>query len=186
MSEYRTCQTCGQIKTLDQYGYQNRTENKHKYICQPCDKARQKAYYYKNRKELLQKKQAYYFDNRAILLAKTYVYRKNNKDKIRESFAKWLTKNPEGQRNTAKRRKARLRGAEIKKVTAKDIQKLLSFPCFYCGKKDNLQIDHVIPVSRGGRHAIGNLVAACASCNASKNKWFITEWKMLKGKNVVR
>lgn len=28
-------------------------------------------------------------------------------------------------------------------------------------------VDHVVPVARGGRHA-GNLVPACAACNASK------------------
>lgn len=40
--------------------------------------------------------------------------------------------------------------------------------CHYCGSKDNLVTDHVIPKSSGGSNEPGNLVAACFSCNASK------------------
>lgn len=43
--------------------------------------------------------------------------------------------------------------------------------CHYCGKKvgaENLTMDHVIPVSRGGKSAKGNVVPACAACNKTK------------------
>ena len=43
--------------------------------------------------------------------------------------------------------------------------------CAYCGKKfpeRDLTMDHVVPVSRGGRSAKGNVVAACKECNNRK------------------
>jgi 5-methylcytosine-specific restriction endonuclease McrA len=40
--------------------------------------------------------------------------------------------------------------------------------CHYCGGVAN-EVDHVIPVSRGGGHRTSNLVAACKACNAKKN-----------------
>lgn len=43
--------------------------------------------------------------------------------------------------------------------------------CQYCGKKSAekfLTIDHVIPLSRGGRHDWINVVTACAKCNNKK------------------
>lgn len=43
--------------------------------------------------------------------------------------------------------------------------------CHYCGKSfppDALTMDHVVPVARGGRSTKGNVVPACAACNASK------------------
>lgn len=43
--------------------------------------------------------------------------------------------------------------------------------CCYCGEQfppDGLEPDHVIPVSRGGNDAMGNLVAACVQCNRAK------------------
>ena len=40
--------------------------------------------------------------------------------------------------------------------------------CVYCGAPAT-EIDHVIPVSRGGTHALSNLVASCTPCNQGKN-----------------
>lgn len=40
--------------------------------------------------------------------------------------------------------------------------------CTSCGSPDSLQGDHVIPVSRGGLTAPGNIQVLCGSCNARK------------------
>lgn len=40
--------------------------------------------------------------------------------------------------------------------------------CVYC-EAPATEVDHVVPVSRGGTHALDNLVAACSQCNAEKN-----------------
>jgi 5-methylcytosine-specific restriction endonuclease McrA len=42
------------------------------------------------------------------------------------------------------------------------------FQCQYCGAKDDLTFDHVIPRSKGGRTTWDNVVAACAPCNLRK------------------
>jgi 5-methylcytosine-specific restriction endonuclease McrA len=49
--------------------------------------------------------------------------------------------------------------------------------CAYCGATDRpLQRDCVLPISRGGRYTLGNVVPACGSCNASKNNDEVTSW----------
>lgn len=40
--------------------------------------------------------------------------------------------------------------------------------CVYCGSKDDLTIDHVIPLSRGGSKNQLNCVTACYFCNITK------------------
>lgn len=40
--------------------------------------------------------------------------------------------------------------------------------CGYCGSKQNLTLDHIVPRSQGGRHTWTNLVTACQSCNSRK------------------
>ncbi len=40
--------------------------------------------------------------------------------------------------------------------------------CVQCQSVQNLQFDHIIPVSRGGATTVANLQLLCLSCNASK------------------
>jgi 5-methylcytosine-specific restriction endonuclease McrA len=40
--------------------------------------------------------------------------------------------------------------------------------CFYCGQTAE-HADHFVPLARGGKHCVDNLVPACAPCNLSKN-----------------
>ena len=43
--------------------------------------------------------------------------------------------------------------------------------CHYCQKKfkpEELTMDHVVPVARGGTSTRGNVVPACRACNAAK------------------
>ncbi|WP_372344930.1 HNH endonuclease [Streptomyces sp. KL116D] len=50
--------------------------------------------------------------------------------------------------------------------------------CAYCGGNEGgIHMDHVIPLSRGGRHAIGNVLPACQGCNLSKGSKLVAEWK---------
>jgi 5-methylcytosine-specific restriction endonuclease McrA len=49
--------------------------------------------------------------------------------------------------------------------------------CAYCtGDGAALQKDCVLPISRGGRYTLLNVVPACASCNASKCNDEVTGW----------
>jgi 5-methylcytosine-specific restriction endonuclease McrA len=50
-------------------------------------------------------------------------------------------------------------------------QKISLGVCHYCEKKfspDELTMDHVVPIARGGRSTKANIVVACQSCNAAK------------------
>lgn len=49
--------------------------------------------------------------------------------------------------------------------------------CAYCGATTaSLQKDCVLPISRGGRYTVTNVVPACASCNASKHNSEVSGW----------
>lgn len=41
--------------------------------------------------------------------------------------------------------------------------------CVYCGSKENLTIDHVVPRCRGGKTTWENVVTACHRCNNKKD-----------------
>jgi len=48
--------------------------------------------------------------------------------------------------------------------------------CAYCDKEAKLTLDHVIPLSKGGRHSKDNVVPACGHCNSSKGNKTLEEW----------
>lgn len=63
--------------------------------------------------------------------------------------------------------------------------------CYYCGrqvKPSELTMDHLIPLSRGGRSVRENLVPACKECNNKKKYLLPWEWeeylKRLKGETL--
>lgn len=50
--------------------------------------------------------------------------------------------------------------------------------CSYCGCTDGpFHVDHIIPVSKGGRSNPENLTCACAGCNLSKGGKLLSEWR---------
>lgn len=44
--------------------------------------------------------------------------------------------------------------------------------CLKCGINSNLQIDHIVPISKGGENKLSNLQTLCQSCNSSKSNKF--------------
>ncbi len=58
-------------------------------------------------------------------------------------------------------------------------KKTASGKCYYCGLKfhpDELTMDHLIPLSRGGKSEKFNLVPACKECNNKKKYLLPAEW----------
>ncbi|MEU8213993.1 HNH endonuclease [Micromonospora sp. NPDC049044] len=73
----------------------------------------------------------------------------------------------------------KLLSAEYRKAIKND-------PCYYCGeRKDEMHMDHYMPLAKGGTDHWWNLVRACANCNLSKGDKLPTgrEWQ---GKVTVR
>src|SRR5688572_12304071 len=52
------------------------------------------------------------------------------------------------------------------------------FVCQYCGSRDDLTFDHLLPRSRGGHTTWGNVVAACSPCNLRKGNMTMAEAHM--------
>ncbi len=53
-------------------------------------------------------------------------------------------------------------------LNRKNILRRDGYRCQYCGRREDLTVDHVIPRSRGGRDTWENLVTACTRCNSRK------------------
>ena len=52
--------------------------------------------------------------------------------------------------------------------------------CYYCKRevgREQLTMDHVVPLSRGGKSKKGNIVPACKECNNKKKYLVPLEWE---------
>lgn len=72
--------------------------------------------------------------------------------------------------------------------------------CVYCGfiviSESSFQIDHRVPLSRGGRWALSNLILCCAECNAIKGlltsdeymalRTLVLDWNPMAAKDMFR
>lgn len=52
--------------------------------------------------------------------------------------------------------------------------------CYYCRRRfpaRTLTMDHIVPLSRGGRTTRGNVVPCCKDCNSKKKYMLPLEWE---------
>jgi len=71
----------------------------------------------------------------------------------------------------------------ISKKLRFEIFKRDSFKCQYCGKEAPnviLEVDHITPVSKGGKNDILNLITCCFDCNRGKGKRLLKDNETLK------
>ncbi|GBE01173.1 HNH endonuclease [bacterium BMS3Bbin06] len=51
--------------------------------------------------------------------------------------------------------------------------------CYYCGREyppDELTMDHLVPLIRGGKSVKSNIVTSCKDCNNKKRYMLPLEW----------
>lgn len=134
-----------------------------------------KSYYSLNKDNVNERNNKNYLKRRDVVLENQRRYRQENKDKV-------LVK----QRN----RRARLSGnagthteKEINDLLLRQKNKCANPTCRACIKKrENRHLDHVIPVSSGGRNDIGNLAWLCVKCNLSKGAKDPIVWAQKMGR----
>ena len=71
--------------------------------------------------------------------------------------------------------KAKLFSVSHEKYDSRKIFERDSYKCSYCNS-DATELDHVLPLSRGGPDIESNLVACCKSCNRKKHNKHPHEW----------
>ena len=128
----------------------------------------------KNKERWVEQKQ-----DQAYMLKKA-IYRQENSAKRVATAKAWNQANRE--RFTLhvanahiKRRIAK--DANSYKILDKEYKRLYNSPCAFCGAREKITMDHIIPISRSGNHSIGNLQPLCRSCNSSKKSRLVSEYK---------
>ena len=109
-------------------------------------------------------------NNPEARLARDRAYKARHKEQVNAGYRRHRVKYPEQRRAISQRRRAREMGASGNFLLAEWRALLVSYDhrCGYCGDGGPMQADHRVPLSRGGTHAITNIIPACGPCNREK------------------
>jgi hypothetical protein len=94
-----------------------------------------------------------------------------------EYKSEWGISNPDKGNEYSQRRAKRIQKNGAFKIISKDWRRITNQPCGHCGAIDDIHRDHRIPISRGGRHSIGNLMPLCRTCNTRKHTKTYAEFR---------
>ena len=170
-SGYHRCAVCADLHDRRHTG---NTEH-HKKVYSEYGK----SWYEKNRDRLRKDRKVYRQLNSEKIALRGAKYRKLNRERLRESYKEYYQKNKDKCFTGVRRRRVRKLQNHLVHYSKKDLLKRFEdfkFSCAYCGSKDFLTVDHLIPVSKGGPDCITNLVPACSFCNASKGNRDVVKW----------
>lgn len=190
-SDIKECSICKTYfpRTKEYYNKsQSQKDGFHSY-CKTC----QKEYwtnYHKNQQTVInEKRKQRYEKNRETEIIKSQKYQKVHPEKVKEikqrhsikraeqiqeRVKNWINNNP-----IHSRMLKHVNRAENIDITLDGFVELYNkfkigdnlFYCHYCGAKlsfSQTQIDHVMPLSKGGLNQMDNMVIACQPCNSKK------------------
>jgi len=191
---YSMCPPCYKNK-VSEYNAKSYEKNREKRL------QYQSEYYDERREELILKKRNYYHNGGGK--EKNQEWTEKNRNKVnsysRNRAKRARAENPEKARaerrkyystpygkqaidSSRDRRRRNLK--EYKKVLDKEIRSLMSSPCVACGNPE-VTIDHIIPISKGGRHSVGNIQPMCRKCNGSKGSKLNFEWRVWRERQAA-
>lgn len=124
-----------------------------------------------------QRKLDYYYSNKLKMQKQSNDWHANNSGYSSDYMKQWREDNPGRSSEYVHVRRTRMQNNGLYKVLKRDLKRLYSASCAYCGATEDITLDHVVPLKRGGSHGIGNLVAACRTCNSSKGAKLLVEWR---------
>lgn len=164
----------------------------HRFIsnngCAECLKIQSRKYHKKNRDRRLEcmrelakqnpednarRSLVWYYKNPDKAKAMRAAQYRADPERWKKAVQQWASENPDRVTVYRRNRKARLKagGGCLTIEDWQEIKTRYSHRCACCKKHDNespLTMDHIWPLSKGGRHHKSNIQPLCRSCNARK------------------
>jgi len=186
-------------------------EKARKYYQENPEKMRKRAKekYQKNRVQKLEHAKKYQQENRERLIEYLRIYREKNPESAREHGLRYYRENKEAVKlrvrnynKTEAGRSVRSKGVNkyralragvtVEDFTSKEIFRRDRYICQACGIKTRPDykniyhikypnLDHIIPISKGGEHSRRNTQCLCRGCNSSKGSRHANDQMLLIG-----
>lgn len=163
--ESKRCARCGIRAPLDEFAHISSRPNSRGSYCRGCRAEYMREY---NARPLA----------RAALRKRQRQYTADNRAEISRLAKVRYVSDPIPKRLSAAKRRAikKTATATVTREQWNEIVSSFNGCCAYCLEKcDALQMEHIVPLSRGGEHSAHNIVPSCQSCNDSKGSKSLLE-----------
>ena len=183
----KVCIKCQKEKKLSEFTKDIRRKCEVAGECKTCASIRKgkyrKEYAVENRDKILSMKKEYRENNREILSEKQREYRKRNKSEIAKRQKEYI-KTKEGAETLIRARRKRKalelkNGGSYTSTQWEECKQFFNNKCAYSGqplRTDNIQAEHIIPLSKGGTSYIWNLCISLGEINHSKYNNNMEKW----------
>lgn len=173
VADTRTCTKCGEVKPLSEFPIKNARTGQRRTHCKGCRAIEKAAYQLANAEAIRASNAAYRAANRAALAERERAWREANPDRYSAIHSKHKAANKDAVNAATHRRRARIKGNGGSYTAAewRAIKAVHDFRCLLCGRQEpeiTLTVDHIVPISAGGRNTAENLQPLCKSCNSKK------------------
>lgn len=185
--ETQVCNKCGKEKPLTDYYFRSDSKTYRK-DCKDCFKQakaeRESKPGIKELRALKERERRAKDDGTINAKAREYHRSEHSKNVSR----KWTKSNMDKIRNCNRTQRALRKFALLadKSATAKEVKAWIDSQkpiCAYCSaelSENQIQLDHIMPLSKGGSHTIDNFAISCKSCNCSKGNKTLDEFIIYK------
>jgi 5-methylcytosine-specific restriction endonuclease McrA len=172
----KICTKCGETKDVSAFSKDAQKSDGLQYHCKSCN-----AQYHEDHREYRLQSAAQWHHGHPQYDAQWY---QANREEKAQYAAQWRKNNPDKCRAQGHRHRARKTG-NGGTHTAADIQRqgdIQDWKCWWRGPgcavdcKDTYDVDHIIPLDKGGHNNPSNLVISCPHCNRSKQDKLPHEW----------
>ncbi|MGW1268191.1 HNH endonuclease [Streptomyces sp. NPDC002491] len=182
----KVCGKCFAVKGHDDFPRRASSPDGRGSQCRPCNSAtasawvaehpdarkRTKAQSYQRNKEHASSYQRQWRATNAQRHAENgRRWRSENPERNAANHRRWWTNNPDAAREYQHRRRAIVANSAVQPFTARDLRHDWEghdlWSCFFCGGSlaAGYEVEHFYPLSKGGPHALFNLVPSCTPCN---------------------
>lgn len=192
----KSCASCGPTvgpKPISAFNRDKRRPDGLLCYCRDCLKIRNAQRYVANREKIQDRNRrwgaenkarvsqvgrAYYAANKAKVLAKRRERQAADPEAVRTYFREYARRNKVRKTDAVIDRRARKRNQFVERVYRKKVHARDSGACYLCGNPVTLQemnVEHVVPLSRGGLHGYANVRTSCSGCNTRKGTRLLEE-----------
>lgn len=170
----KTCSTCKESKDESMFHKRLGRKSGIQSCCKECNKLAAKRWYASHQDVANKRSKKWNAAHSDKYAAASIKWKQNHPDKVKARVRKWKIEHPE----LAKARSRKYRHMRRAKLANSPfpLEFKLMPHCWICLSTENLSVDHIIPVTRGGTNDISNLTTLCKSCNSSKGNKTYTEW----------